>query len=162
MPVRTAKCLVTLSIGLLVGIVAFNNVTDYAINLQFVRHVLAMDSIPSAASIVGRAIEAPWMHHAAYVLVIAAEAATALLCFAGAWRMWRARRATVDAFHHASALAIHGLTLGAVLFVAGFLAIAGEWFGMWMAQEWNAQASAFRFAAVILFGLVLVAQPERS
>src|SRR5690606_17942876 len=138
----------------------FNNITDYGVNLQFVRHVLSMDTIFPDASIGYRAIHAPWLQHAAYVLVIAAEAATALLCFVGSWRMWSARKASPADFRAAGSTAINGLVVGMVLYVAGFLAIASEWFGMWMSTEWNAQQASFQFAMVILAGLLLLGQRE--
>ncbi|NMW25707.1 DUF2165 family protein, partial [Rhodanobacter denitrificans] len=85
MPARLSKIMLTATIALWLALVAFGNVTDYGSNLVFVQHVLAMDSIFPDAGIHYRAIHAPLLQHAAYVLIIAAEALAAVLCGTGAW-----------------------------------------------------------------------------
>ena len=157
---RLSKILLTATITLWLALVAFGNITDYGSNLVFVQHVLAMDSIFPDASIHYRAIHAPLLQHAAYVLIIAAETLAAVLCGAGAWRMWRARRAPAATFHRAGQLAVAGLTVGVLLWLGGFMAVGGEWFGMWMSTQWNGLASAFRFVVVLLAALVYLGQRD--
>ena len=160
MPWRLSKIGLTATIALWLALVAFGNLTDYGSNLVFVRHVLAMDSIFPGAAIHYRAIHAPLLQHAAYVLIIAAEALAAVLCGAGAWRMWRARRAPAATFHRAGRHAVAGLTLGVLLWLGGFMAVGGEWFGMWMSTQWNGLGSAFRFVVVLLLALVWLGQRD--
>jgi predicted small integral membrane protein len=160
MPVRLSKSLLTATIALWLALVAFGNITDYGSNLAFVQHVLAMDSIFPDAGIHYRAIHAPLLQHAAYVLIIAAETLAAVLCGAGAWRMWRARRAPAATFHRAGQLAVAGLTVGVLLWLGGFMAVGGEWFGMWMSTQWNGLAGAFRFVVVLLAALVYLGQRD--
>jgi len=157
---RLSKILLMATIALWLALVAFGNITDYGSNLVFVQHVLAMDSIFPDASIHYRAIHAPLLQHAAYVLIIAAETLAAVLCGAGAWRMWRARRAPAATFHRAGQLAVAGLTVGVLLWLGGFMAVGGEWFGMWMSTQWNGLASAFRFVVVLLAALVYLGQRD--
>jgi predicted small integral membrane protein len=157
---RLSKILLMATIALWLALVAFGNITDYGSNLVFVQHVLAMDSIFPGASIHYRAIHAPLLQHAAYVLIIAAETLAAVLCGAGAWRMWRARRAPAATFHRAGQLAVAGLTVGVLLWLGGFMAVGGEWFGMWMSTQWNGLASAFRFVVVLLAALVYLGQRD--
>ncbi|OHC44831.1 MAG: hypothetical protein A2211_13720 [Rhodanobacter sp. RIFOXYA1_FULL_67_6] len=160
MPARLSKIMLTATIALWLALVAFGNVTDYGSNLVFVQHVLAMDSIFPDAGIHYRAIHAPLLQHAAYVLIIAAEALAAVLCGTGAWRMWRARRAPAATFHRARQLAVAGLSVGVLLWLGGFMAVGGEWFGMWMSTQWNGLASAFRFVMVLLAALVYLGQRD--
>ena len=160
MPARLSKIMLTATIALWLALVAFGNVTDYGSNLVFVQHVLAMDSIFPDAGIHYRAIHAPLLQHAAYVLIIAAEALAAVLCGTGAWRMWRARRAPAATFHRAGQLAMAGLSVGVLLWLGGFMAVGGEWFGMWMSTQWNGLASAFRFVMVLLAALVYLGQRD--
>ena len=42
----------------------------------------------------------------------------------------------------------------------GFIAIGGEWFGMWMSQQWNGLPSAFRYLTMTLGVLIFVALPD--
>jgi len=160
MPWRLSKIGLTATIALWLALVAFGNLTDYGSNLVFVQHVLAMDSIFPDAAVHYRAIHAPLLQHAAYVLIIAAETLAAVLCGAGAWRMWRARRAPAATFHRAGQLAVAGLTVGVLLWLGGFMAVGGEWFGMWMSTQWNGLASAFRFVVVLLAALICLGQRD--
>ena len=127
---------------------------------MFVQHVLAMDTIFPDAGIHYRAIHSPLLQHGAYVLIIVIETLAAVLCGIGAWRMWRARRAPAAMFRQARRLAVAGLTLGVLLWLGGFMAIGGEWFGMWMSTQWNGLASAFRFVVVLLAALIYLGQRD--
>lgn len=158
--VRFSRILLVAVIALWVGLVAFSNITDYRSNLAFVQHVLAMDTIFPDAAIHYRAIHSPLLQHAAYVLIIAAEVLVAVLCGCGAWRMWRARRASAALFRRARRMAVAGLAVGVVLWLGGFMAIGGEWFGMWMSSQWNGLESAFRFVVVLLAALIYLGQRD--
>lgn len=160
MSMRLSRIVLTATIALWLALVAFGNITDYGSNLVFVQHVLAMDSIFPGASIHYRAIHSPLLQHAAYLLIIATETVAAALCGAGAWHMWRRRRAGAPAFARARRLAVAGLSLGLLLWLGGFMAIGGEWFGMWMSSQWNGLASAFRFVVVLLAALLHLGQRD--
>ena len=160
MPARYAKLLLVGGLALLVSLVAFGNLTDYGSNFAFVHHVLAMDTIFPDATIRYRAITTPWLQHAAYALIIATQVATAALLWAGAWRMWLRRRAPAALFERAKGLATAGLSLGVLLWLVGFMAIGGEWFGMWMSSQWNGIETSFRLVALLLGALVYLGQCE--
>lgn len=160
MAMRLSRILLLAAIALWLALVAFGNITDYGSNWVFVQHVLAMDSIFPDASIHYRAIHSLLLQHIAYVLIIGAESVAALLCWIGAWRMWRARRAPASTFRRARRFAIYGLTVGLLLWLGGFMAVGGEWFGMWMSPQWNGLVSAFRFVVVLLLALVCLGQHE--
>src|SRR3546814_11828902 len=145
MPIRLSRIGLVATIALWLALVAFGNITDYGSNLVFVQHVLAMDSIFPDASIHYRAVHAPLLQHAAYLLIIAAETLAALLCGLGAWRMWRARRSPATLFHRAKRLAVTGLSIGVLLWLGGFMAVGGEWVGLLMSPQWNGLARPFRF-----------------
>lgn len=158
--IRAAKIALVAAIALFATVVAFGNLTDYGTNFAFVRHVLSMDTIFPGSTIGYRAITAPALHHAAYALLIAAEAATAALCWIGAWALLRRLHADSATFHRAKVFAVLGLTLGFLLWQVGFMTIGGEWFGMWQSQQWNGVPSAFRFVMVIVAVLIFVAMPD--
>jgi predicted small integral membrane protein len=159
-PIRAAKVVMVAAIALFASLVAFGNLTDYDTNFVFVRHVLSMDTVSASSTIKYRAITNPAMHHAAYALIIATEIAIAVLCWMGAWVLLRRLRAAAAEFNRAKTFAVAGLTLGFLLWQAGFMAIGGEWFGMWQSPQWNGVPSAFRFAVVILAVLIFLAMPD--
>ena len=76
MPImRVAKIAIVAAVAAFATLVAFDNITDYGTNFVFVQHVLSMDTIFPSSTIGYRAITSPALHHAAYALIIAAEAA---------------------------------------------------------------------------------------
>jgi predicted small integral membrane protein len=163
MPImRAAKIAIVAAVAAFATLVAFDNITDYGTNFVFVQHVLSMDTIFPSSSIGYRAIPSPALHHAAYALIIAAEAGTAALCWIGVLALLRARRAPAHAFNRAKVWAIAGLTLGFLTWQFGFMTVGGEWFGMWMSQQWNGAPSAFRFAVVIVAVLIFVAMRDEE
>jgi predicted small integral membrane protein len=109
-----------------------------------------------------RAITGPALHHAAYALIIAAEAVTAILCWIGAGLLVHHIRSDASAFNRAKTLAVLGLTLGFLLWQVGFMSIGGEWFGMWQSEQWNGVPSAFRFLMTIVAVLLFVAMPDQE
>jgi predicted small integral membrane protein len=148
------------SMSLLLTLIAFNNVTDYASNLPFVTHVLSMDTTFRHQSVMWRAVTHPAAHHAAYIVMIAWEILSAALLVSGTIRMAKAMRAQPGQFAEAQALAVIGLAASVALWLTAFLAIGGEWFLMWQSSEWNGQDAAFRMFAVSSFTLLVVIQPE--
>lgn len=162
MIVRLSKTVMVAAIALFATLVGFGNITDYGSNLAFVNHVLDMDTVFPDTTIRYRAISSPALHHAAYALIIAAEVVTALLCWIGAFRMLAALRQDAVLFRRSKAFAVAGLTMGFLVWQVGFMSIGGEWFGMWMSQQWNGVPSAFRFVVTILAVLIYVVLPDEN
>ena len=160
--IRGAKAAFVSAVALFASLVAFGNLTDYDTNFRFVQHVLSMDTIFATSTIKYRAITEPALHHAAYVVIIAVEIATALLCWAGVVGLLRQLRADAAMFNRAKTFAVLGLTLGFLLWQVGFMSIGGEWFGMWQSQQWNGVPSAYRFVLVIGVVLVFVVMPDQE
>jgi len=97
---RLSKIALIVAIALFASLVSFNNITDYGTNFAFVHHVFLMDTVFPNATTRYRAIELPLLlHHLGYIGIIAAETATALLCWWGALRLWRRRQAPARDFN---------------------------------------------------------------
>ncbi|SFS19710.1 Predicted small integral membrane protein [Dyella sp. OK004] len=160
MPLRLSKIVMVAALALLISLVALGNITDYGTNFSFVRHVLAMDTIFPDSGIHYRAIASPLLQHSAYVLIIAVQVITAALCWVGMWRMWRRRHAPAALFQRSKGLAVMGLSSGVALWLVGFMAIGGEWFGMWMSSQWNGIETSFRLVALLLGALIYLGQRE--
>jgi predicted small integral membrane protein len=159
--VRLSKTAMVAAIALFASLVAFGNITDYGTNLAFVKHVFAMDTVFPTATIKYRAIGEPALQNAGYVMIIAAETLTAILCWIGAARLLFAS-GNADRFNYAKGTAVAGLTLGFLVWQVGFMSIGGEWFGMWMSKEWNGVPDAFRFFVTILMVLIYLVMPDRA
>ncbi len=122
------------------------------------QHVLAMDTIFPDSTLRWRAVTDPRLQAAAYALIIAIEAACALLLWVAAARMLGALRG--PGFAAAKQLAVAAVMLGFLLYAVVFMAIAGEWFAMWQSQTWNGQASAARFIVTLGIVMIVLMPPE--
>ncbi len=151
---RLSRICFVVAVALFFTLVAYGNVTDYGSNFLFVTHVLSMDDTFKSPSLMGRALTSPQAHHAAYAFIIAWQTLTALLCWWGAIKLWRARAGSPDTFHQAKNLALIGLSAGALLYAVGFITVGGEWFAMWQSQTWNGQEKAHIF--LMFIGLALL------
>jgi predicted small integral membrane protein len=67
----------------------------------------------------------------------------------------------VAAFNKAKRFGLWGLGLTALLYIAGFHAIAGEWFLMWQNSQINVLPDAFRNATTALLLMLLISQEDR-
>ena len=157
---RLSKTALVAAIAFFASLVACGNITDYGTNFAFVMHVFAMDTIFPDATITYRAITSPFVQNLGYILIIAAETLTAMLCWIGAFAMLRRRKAGAADFNRSKALAIAGLTLGFLVWQVGFMSVGGEWFGMWMSKTWNGVPDAFRFFITIISVLIYLVLPD--
>ena len=160
--IRLSKISCAAAIAFYVALVAFGNLTDYWTNFAFVTQVLDMDAAPAASRIRWRAVTSPVLHHAGYILIIATEIVTAALCGLGAIAMARRVRAKAQQFQAAKRIAVAGLTLGFLLYEGGFVAVGGEWFGMWQARDLDAVPSAFRVLMTMLGVLIFVSLKDED
>ena len=160
MTLRIAKVSLVFAVALFYSFVVLNNTTDYASNFQFVRHVLMMDSTFPGNHGMWRALNAPALHTAFYLSIIAWEALTMILLWWGGARLAGALRRTTAEFNQAKHIAISALALALLMWLVSFLTVGGEWFLMWQSRTWIGQDAAFRMFTVIGIVLLLVAQPD--
>jgi len=155
-----AATVLTATIALYIALVAFGNITDFATNRDYVRHVLAMDTTFKDPDLMWRAITDRTVADAAYVAIIAWETLTALvLVTASVLWVGGLRR---GGFERARRAATLGLVLLMLLFGAGFIAIGGEWFAMWQSKQWNGLEPAGRDFMLAGFVLLLVNLPSEG
>jgi predicted small integral membrane protein len=150
---RGSKILLVWALAFYVSLVVVNNLTDYGSNFFFVSHVLLMDTTFPGNKGLWRAIDSPALHHALYGFIIFVEAAVAVLCWVGGYRLLKSVN-DPGGFNRAKGVAIAGLTLGIILWFTGFMTVGGEWFLMWQSEIWNGQNAAFRL--VVILGIVLL------
>ena len=158
--IRCCKIAFVATIALFFTLVALGNVTDYSANGEFVTHVLSMDTIFPDSPLAWRAITDPTMQTVAYWLIIAWEAATAIVLWIGVVRLLRA--AAGPNFAAAKTIPVLGLAMAFILYAAGFVVIGGEWFAMWQSETWNGQEKAFGFLTMIGIVLLTLLIPERE
>ncbi len=156
---RSSKVLLVWAVAFFASLVVFNNLTDYDSNFSFVVHVLNMDTTFPGNRAMWRAIHSSSLHHASYWLIIFLEAAIAVLCWVGGFRLLGSINDSTR-FNKDKGVAIVGLTLGLILWFTGFITVGGEWFLMWQSEKWNGQEAAFRLVVIIGIVLLYLIQPD--
>jgi predicted small integral membrane protein len=151
--VRACKVMLVAIVGVLISLVALGNLMNYDANWQFVRHVLAMDTIFPGSHLLWRAITNRGLQTAAYLAIISWEVLNAMVIIIATVGL-AANVGNADGFTGSAPLAVLGLTMVIILFGFGFIAIGGEWFLMWQSTTWNGIESAFRY--VTLAGLTIL------
>lgn len=159
MLIRFSKILLTAALGVLILLVAINNVTDYDTNYQLVSHVMSMDQVPAGSPLEWRAVTSVTAHRLLYAFIIAVEFAAGALILAGVWRLMLMRKAEAARFNAAKGVAIAGLALAVGLYLFGFMAVGGEWFQMWRVGA-DLQQAAFRFIGCAALILLFLGQPD--
>jgi len=136
-PKRLALFIAVAGSGLMSFLIAFSNITDYATNFEFVKHVLSMDTIFENSTVKYRSITHDGFHHAAYIFIIAFETAMAYFFITSTIQMYLQLKGDKEKFNSSKKNAYIGICLGLVLWFVGFTVIGGEWFSMWQSADWN-------------------------
>ncbi|MFD2202794.1 DUF2165 family protein [Shivajiella indica] len=150
---RTIKSILAASFALYFIFIAFNNISDYASNLAFVKGVLNMEDVFSNPANQWRAIHWPWAVPVFYGMIIIWESATAIILGRGAVAMFKAGNDS-EKFKQAKEMVSMGYLMSFVQWFVFFVTLAGEWFLMWQSETWNAQSTAFSMTMITL-GLLL-------
>lgn len=136
--------------GLLTLLIAFSNITDYATNFEFVKHVLSMDTIFENSTVKYRSVTADGLHHAAYVFIIILETAMAYFFITASIQMYLQLKNEKDQFNAAKKNAYIAIALGLLLWFIGFTVVGGEWFSMWQSTDWNGLDPADRITTFFM------------
>ncbi|MEY3246075.1 MAG: hypothetical protein RL253_1242 [Bacteroidota bacterium] len=149
-PKRLALFIAVAGSGLMTFLIAFSNITDYATNFEFVKHVLSMDTIFENSTVKYRSITHVGFHHAAYIFIIAFETAMAYFFITSAIQMYLQLKSDKEKFNTSKKNAYIGICLGLVLWFVGFTVIGGEWFSMWQSADWNGLDPADRITTFFM------------
>ncbi|MFZ9589474.1 MAG: DUF2165 family protein [Chitinophagaceae bacterium] len=136
--------------GLLTLLIAFSNITDYATNFEFVKHVLSMDTIFENSTVKYRSITADGLHHASYVFIIVLETVMAYFFITSSIQMFLKLKSEKEQFNSAKKNAYIAIALGLILWFIGFTVIGGEWFSMWQSMDWNGLDPADRITTFFM------------
>jgi len=158
--IRYIKIGMVASIALFFTAISFGNMTDFQDNWLFVQHVMSMDTTFHRPSLMWHAVKSPHLQLASYYFIIAWQIITAITCWAGCIIMLVNVHSKGSRFASSKNIASLGLFLGFLLYMVGFMIIAGEWFGMWQSRQWNGQGSAGLFLNFILLTLVFLQQRD--
>ncbi len=142
---RIAKIVMVASLALFAFVVAFDNITDYDTNFEFVRHVLSMDTIFPGSTLLYRRVISPALWNFGYWLIVLGEGTTSLVLGVAAAALLRHLRSDGARFNRAKRFVFIGAALGFLVWFFGFMVVGGEWFQMWHLRSGMASKGPFAF-----------------
>ena len=156
---KTIKIVLVAGVALFLTLAVLGNVTMPDVGFGAVKTAVGMETTFKHPGAMWRTSTSPVWVYAMFGCIVLVEAIGAALCWAGAVRMWAARKDGAS-FYRAGAVARIGLGVTAALYFVGWLVIAAEWFEMWQSQQLNVLPDAFRVFASAMLILFLVNERE--
>lgn len=152
---RIIKVLLVAGMALLMTFAVLGNVSMPQIGFGALKTAVSMETTFQHPGAMWRAITNPALVSVIFGCIVLGEAVAGAFCWAGAVRMFGARK-DPRAFESAKSTAVLGLGIVAALYFIGWLVFAQEWFEMWQSQKLNVLQDAFRiFASAMLIALVV-------
>ena len=156
MMVRYLKILLILLVGLWALFGAMVNLSKP--NPQVAATVMSMEDVPG---IHRRAIENPALARLAWSTIPFGKLTAAVLCFGGAVRLWRQRRASAADFDRAKSWAISGCAVAMAMLYGVFIVFMDGFFEAWRTPLGQQAAStAFSYFGCIALIAVFVNMRE--
>lgn len=155
MAIRYLKIVLITFVGLQGWLYVAGNLANWDAGLGAVAYVLGMQDHAVYSNPIIPPITGPVVVTLAFLVILAGEFLIGALSLKGAWDLWRARKASADAFNSAKTYAILGAGMAMVVWFGGFIVLGGALFQMWQTQ---AGAGSFNGAFVYSAssGLVLL------
>lgn len=154
---RYFKALLVLFMAVFCLSVSIDNIVDYQVNYEFVKHVVSMDTMQSwfdKSISVKRGISNPDVHAFLFHCIIAAELISGFLALYAFASMMRSIHDDTQ-FIRAKKPFIMATAVMLTTWYFGFNIIAANWFYMW-ANLTNAQTPAYNFSIMSLLTLLYV------
>lgn len=159
---RVLKVVSLLCAALYGSFVVLGNVLDFNSNLQYVQHVLTMDSTFEDNTLMWRAIESSFIHYVAYVIIIIGELLFTVLAWIGSIMMIRHLKASAEHFSQAKSFGFYSYSVALAVWFFGFIIIGSEWFAMWQSTAWNGKQTAMDVTEVMIGFAIILSLREKD
>ena len=162
---RYIKIGLAVTVGLLAGLWAINNLLNWEVAQGAVGYALSLENQSGYTAHIVPPIKSAFAATIGLLIIILAEAIAGSLALAGAWRMWSQRGAGTDAFAAAKRFAILGAGIAVLNWFLGFLVIGGTAFMMGQAEGMEgAMRGAIAMASLSFLTLIYLSmsEPPRS
>lgn len=162
---RYIKLGLALTVGLLAGLWAINNLLNWETAHGAVAYALSQDLQSGYAAHIVPPIKSPAAATIGLLVIIFTEATAGSLALFGAWRMWTQRRAEAAAFAAAKRPAIVGAGIAVLNWFLGFGVIGGTAIMMGQAEGMEgAMRGATAMATQCFLTLIYLsmAEPQHS
>ena len=163
MSIRILKIVLVVCVGLQALIYAIQNVVNLDAAFGAVAYVFSMADHAAYPDHIGSPVTWAPLVWLALCVIIFGETLVGVLCFKGAFEMWRARRDAMADFGRAKTSAVLGCGLALVVWIGLFMALGGAWFQMWQTEIGGGSLEgAFMYAMSSAAVLIFVNQVEHE
>ena len=162
---RYIKLCLAVTVGLLAGLWAINNLLNWETAHGAVAYAISQDAQSGYATHIVPPIKSSLAAAAGLILIILTEATAGSLALFGAWRMWSQRNAEDAAFAAAKRFAILGAGIAVMNWFLGFLVVGGTAIMMGQAEGMEgAIRGAVAMATLSFLTLIYLsmAEPART
>ena len=150
-----------LTVGLLAGLWAINNLLNWETAHGAVAYALSQDNQSGYVAHIVPPVRSPLAATLGLLLIVLTESVAGALALVGAWRMWSRRKAEAAVFAAAKRLAILGSGLAVLNWFLGFLVIGGTLIMMGQAEGMEgAMRGAVSMATLCFLVLIYLSMPE--
>ncbi|MCB1000881.1 MAG: DUF2165 domain-containing protein [Acidimicrobiales bacterium] len=154
---RLAPLVLVAGTTLMATVVVVGNVTDPRSNLQYVEHILSMDTTYRSPRLMWRAIRSPTLQRLAFGVIVVLETLVAIAGWIGSVQLAVHLTDPADAWHDAKFWAVIALVLALVVWHLAFEVGGNEWFASWQSEIWRAKDQTPGINLVTIGALVLLA-----
>jgi len=137
MAIRYLKIILVAFAGLQALFYVAGNTANWDAGLGYVGYVLGQADHAAYGVHIAPAITSPVLITLAYLVILAGETATGVLCLKGARDLWKHRGGSAEAFNGAKNFAVIGLAMAMVVWFGLFIVIGGALFQMWQTEGGN-------------------------
>jgi predicted small integral membrane protein len=141
--------------------VGIDNIVDYQINYEFVKHVVSMDTMKpwfDASISLKRGTSNPAIHAILFHIIIAGELIAGFLSLYSFWRMIKSTKDDAQFMNAKTPFLVSSAGMLTTWYF-GFNIIAANWFYMW-ANVYDAQVPAYNFSIISLLTVIYVMKKE--
>ncbi len=153
---RLAPLLLLAGTTVMAAIVCLNNLTAPQANLDFVRHIMTMDTTNQDRGTQWREIRSPVLHRVAFGAILTLEVAVTVLGVIGSYWLAVNLAASPDAWESAKLFGYLAFLVALVVWFGVIQVVGAEWYVSWQSEKWNAIRDSTRINLITLAGLILL------
>lgn len=160
---RLFKTLIVFFLAIFCLSVAVDNIVDYQVNLEFVKHVVSMDTMKpgfDTAIALSRGTSNQVIHAVMFSSIIASEFIAGFLALFSCVKMLMTINDNLG-FLKSKRIYLIAAAVMISLWYFGFNIIASNWFYMW-ANLYDGQQTAYNFSIFILLSTVYIMRDEAA
>lgn len=153
---RLIPLVLLLGTAVTAAVAALNNLTAPGANLDFVRHIMTMDTTNRDRGVRWREVRSPALHRAAFAAILVCELAVAALGLAGSFFLAVNLTAGAEAWESAKLFGYLAFLAALAVWFLIIQVVGAEWYVSWQSEKWNAIRDSIRINLITVAGIIIL------